>query len=687
MKLPSFLPKIGLTGRFISWFLFIALIPLLIISVISLNNTEMTLEKEAIGKMNALTDVTEQSLVLLFDSQKTLLNTIAKNDVFHIDEYDQETIAEMKTDIDSIVTELPEFYELFVLDINGIIIASSDQSNVGKDKSKDDYYLGVIRDKDAYVKDVYQSSSTGEIGYAVSASIIDHYGQTKGFVVGRVKLSEITEVLSHSIESIGETADVFIINSDNQFITKTKDEGESAILNNQYLTKEIDTCLAGQDTNGVTLDYDDVEILGSYKSKNLRKITGKNWCVVAQVDMKQIDAPIIALRNTTFILSLVIVAIILGISLVASSTTSSYIKNPIKKAADLLNKTSTALSASTQQAAAASQQNASIAQQVASGATQQSTQSSKVADIMSQMAAAIQQMNSSAHQVTEASDAASKLAQEAGSFSEQSKGSLVKMKDAIATNTTMVKEVANKSQNIAKIVETITQIAEQTNLLSLNASIEAARAGEAGRGFAVVATEVKELSEEAKKSSGNIAKLIEDMLTNIEATVSSSDDTNKIVDESSQVINGTLEKLQNIAASMIQVSSKIQKVSAVINQQSVAVETVSNNINSVKDLAKQSASGAQQLSASVQQQSAINQQVAAASQQLLSLSTDLQAIVGAKNGVSETEEKVNIETKKSNFVKTVPEAQNVTKYVKPEKATEKTVINTNTKVEDDRQQV
>lgn len=82
-----------------------------------------------------------------------------------------------------------------------------------------------------------------------------------------------------------------------------------------------------------------------------------------------------------------------------------------------------------------------------------------------------------------------------------------------------IKRLGERSQEIGQVVTIIQTIAERTGILALNASMHAASAGEAGRSFSMVADEVKRLSESARDSTGQIARLISAIQTETKETV------------------------------------------------------------------------------------------------------------------------------------------------------------------------
>lgn len=83
-----------------------------------------------------------------------------------------------------------------------------------------------------------------------------------------------------------------------------------------------------------------------------------------------------------------------------------------------------------------------------------------------------------------------------------------KITTEIQSATDLIGKLNHQSDEISKIVTTISSIADQTNLLALNAAIEAARAGAHGRGFAVVADEVRSLASRTSQSTIEIEEMV-----------------------------------------------------------------------------------------------------------------------------------------------------------------------------------
>ena len=71
--------------------------------------------------------------------------------------------------------------------------------------------------------------------------------------------------------------------------------------------------------------------------------------------------------------------------------------------------------------------------------------------------------------------------------------------------------LSEKAQQISQVTEFIDEISHQIRILALNASIESAKAGGKGGGFAVIASEIRQLADDARQSTGEIETLVQDM--------------------------------------------------------------------------------------------------------------------------------------------------------------------------------
>ena len=133
-----------------------------------------------------------------------------------------------------------------------------------------------------------------------------------------------------------------------------------------------------------------------------------------------------------------------------------------------------------------------------------------------------------------------------------------------------LKAIEEAAQRINQTSTFVLKVAKRTNILGLNASIEAAKAGRFGLGFDVVAEEVRNLSDETKKSALEIADLIESIETRIQNTVR----------EISHEVSITKDVAENTAAGS-------EEASASTSEQVVMLNEISQTSNELSTLASE----------------------------------------------------------------------------------------------------
>lgn len=136
--------------------------------------------------------------------------------------------------------------------------------------------------------------------------------------------------------------------------------------------------------------------------------------------------------------------------------------------------------------------------------------------------------------------------------------------EAVQHTSRFARDIAQRSDEIAAIVESIQSIADQTNMLALNASIEAARAGEHGKGFAIVADEVRKLAESSATAAKDIAHLVAAIVEGCGETLGSLQTTAAGVARLSDGITESEECLRQTASALSAIANTAVAVGASI---------------------------------------------------------------------------------------------------------------------------
>jgi len=169
----------------------------------------------------------------------------------------------------------------------------------------------------------------------------------------------------------------------------------------------------------------------------------------------------------------------------------------------------------------------------------------------------------------------------------------------IASTSKMMKRLGESSQQIGKIVTSISQLASQTNLLALNATIEAARAGEQGLGFAVVAEEVRKLAERSAGATEEISEIVGTIQEEISRVMKAMESGTLEVVEGTKLASEAKTHLNAIIEVSREMNALVQNITRASAKQTVSAEEISNSMQQVNEIANTTAQKGSDVKASL----------------------------------------------------------------------------------------
>jgi methyl-accepting chemotaxis protein len=550
----------------------------------------------------------------------------------------------------------PEMENGFVGTETGLFVSHRPNKNKFDPRTRPWYQQAMERKGQTVVSDPYLSNVSGNVVVAVARSTKDG----AGVVAFSLNLESLGRIVS-SVK-IGEEGYVYILDRNRTYIVHPTEEAgskaEAAYLDSLYASQSG------------TFEY--VYKDGSAKKMSFTTNETTGWKLGGTFYLKEIDAAALPiLRKTLMVLAVSVLAGAAIILLIVRSITKPLQKlmtvskkisegdltvsaaidrrdelgqlaksfdemrqslrnilDEVNQSANHLAASAEELMASAEQSTKASEQISSTIQEVAQGTEQQVQSVESGYQVVNEMAASAQQITSNAQHVSTAAQEASSRAEAGNQAVEVAIRQMKAISETVNGLARAVQGLGERSHQIGKILDVITDIANQTNLLALNAAIEAARAGEYGRGFAVVADEVRKLAEQTSHSTQQIAELVASIQQETDKTVQSMETATREVTEGIDVVNTAGESFAEIKRSIAEVALQIQELTAAVAQLSSGASHMVESTRVIREVAEVSASGTQSVSAAVQEQLASMEEISASATALAKMAEELQELVG-----------------------------------------------------------
>ncbi len=285
------------------------------------------------------------------------------------------------------------------------------------------------------------------------------------------------------------------------------------------------------------------------------------------------------------------------------------------------------LSAVAQQVNASADEVASTIGEIGKGVELQASLVENTAKTVREMAGSIELTSSNVMVTATSVGEASHKAAQSGELANKAMEKMHHVFGKMANSQENVVRFGEKTKQIGKIVEMITNIARQTNLLALNATIEAARAGEYGKGFAVVADEVRKLAESTSTAAEQITDLVGEIESESERVVGT-------MKETAQDITGGREDLSTISLSLEEIvqmistaAEKVKNISDLAQIQAEGAKELVRSIDEIAKVAHDNATSIEQLSSATQEQTSSMEEMSRSAQELSQTADRLKQLV------------------------------------------------------------
>ncbi len=212
-------------------------------------------------------------------------------------------------------------FETYIVNKDGIVVASNLPSSIGTDVSDREYFVEVKKSKDIYISNVLVAITTGKTMSAIAQPIIDENGEFLGMVGRDINTSYYKEALK---DFVNKSATIFIIDNNGKLLYHDNDK----LIGEENNIEAINKILLDNNNESGIIEY---ELDGKSMISTYGTIGEFGWKIFCAGEKSVLFRAVINMKVMT-------IGVLLIIIIMATIITIYYTKNTISPIMVLVNK-------------------------------------------------------------------------------------------------------------------------------------------------------------------------------------------------------------------------------------------------------------------------------------------------------------------------------------------------------------
>jgi signal transduction histidine kinase/HAMP domain-containing protein len=303
--------KKSLMARLVGYYLLLSLVTVGLVGIIAFTRAREALKQSIFNRLEAVSTLKEDALNRWIDDQRRDVVFIA-----WLPEVGEqaglllsrpESSSEFQTAytilseyLKFLVTSTSDSAELFILDLDGNIILSTDKSHEGLSQAEAPF---LIQGRSKLTQSIDTSPLTGQPTITIATPLFDEHKRRVGVLASHLNLPRIDRLILERT-GLGSSGEIYLVTTSNLFVSS-----EALYSNQEYPTgvhsEGIDAALQGKDGSGLYINYAGVPVIGVYRWVDDREVA-----LLAEMSQAEAFAPARNLAGTIILIGFVSAALL-----------------------------------------------------------------------------------------------------------------------------------------------------------------------------------------------------------------------------------------------------------------------------------------------------------------------------------------------------------------------------------------